>query len=145
MSAKRPTLPMTGGCLCGAIRYEISAFPLLLYTCNCTDCQTSSGSAFALNMPVATKSFRILRGEPKGWRHKSPSGADVTSWFCGECGSALFSRDPNDPEQMSIRLGTFDGDPGIRPSTHSFVAYAARWEAIPDDGLPRHAESAHTE
>jgi hypothetical protein len=57
---------MTGGCQCGAIRYEIGGFPLLLYTCNCTDCQRQSGSAFALNMPVAVKHFRIVRGEPKG-------------------------------------------------------------------------------
>ena len=54
----RPVLPLSGGCSCGAIRYEIASFPLLLYSCNCTDCQTASGSAFALNMPVATKAFR---------------------------------------------------------------------------------------
>jgi hypothetical protein len=64
---------------------------------------------------------------------------------CGDCGSALFSRDPHDPERMSIRMGTFDGDPGIRPSARSFVTYAAPWETIPDDGLPRHGESAHAQ
>ena len=53
MGRPKPTLPMTGGCACGAIRYELTSFPLLLYTCNCTNCQTASGSAFALNMPVA--------------------------------------------------------------------------------------------
>jgi hypothetical protein len=46
---------------------------------------------------------------------------------------------------MSIRLGTFDGDPGIRPSVRQFVAYAASWEAIADDGLPRHPESARAD
>jgi hypothetical protein len=46
---------------------------------------------------------------------------------------------------MSIRLGTFDSDPGIRPSVRQFVAYAASWETIPDDELPRHAESAHAD
>ena len=79
MGTTKPSLPMTGGCSCGAIGYEITRFPLLLYTCNCTDCQTASGSAFALNMPVATSGFRIVQGEPKGWRRPSPSGADVTS------------------------------------------------------------------
>ena len=48
---------MTGGCTCGAIRYEITSFPLLLYTCNCTNCQRVSGSAFALNMPVAWRAM----------------------------------------------------------------------------------------
>ena len=47
MHMTKPVLPMTGGCQCGAIRYEIGGFPLLLYTCNCTDCQRQSGSAFA--------------------------------------------------------------------------------------------------
>jgi len=56
----RPVLPLTGGCSCGAIRYEIASFPLLLYACNCTDCQTASGSAFALNMPVFVKDFHVL-------------------------------------------------------------------------------------
>ena len=68
------------------------------------------------------------------------SGAE--KWFCGDCGSALFSRDPNDPERIGVRLGAFDSDPGIRPSMRQFVAYAAPWEAIPEDGLPRHQESA---
>jgi hypothetical protein len=72
MTASRPSLPLTGGCSCGAIRYEIAAFPLLLYACNCTDCQTASGSAFALSMPVMSNGFRIVQGEPKGWHHKSP-------------------------------------------------------------------------
>src|SRR4051812_1731012 len=90
MSAKRPPLPMTGGCACGRVRYEIASFPLLLYTCNCTDCQTKSGSAFALNMPVATSGFRIVQGEPKAWRHVSPSGVPVISWFCGDCGARLY-------------------------------------------------------
>ena len=49
---------------------------------------------------------------------------------------------PDDPERVGIRLGAFDSDPGIRPSMRQFVAYAAPWEAIPDDGLPRHSESA---
>lgn len=63
-------------------------------------------------------------------------------WFCGECGSALFSKDPQDETLMSVRLGAFDSDPQIRPTMRQFVAYAAPWEAIPDDGLPRHPERA---
>lgn len=64
-------------------------------------------------------------------------------WFCGQCGSALFSRDPEDPEAYGVWLGAFDGDPGIRPGAHQFVAYAAVWERLPDDGLPRHPERSH--
>ena len=55
--------------------------------------------------------------------------------FCRECGAHLFSRNPDDPTQMSVRMGAFDGDPGVRPSWRTYVAYAAEWEPIPDDGL----------
>lgn len=55
----------------------------------------------------------------------------------------MFSRDPEDPDRMGVRMGAFDADPGTRPSVRQFVAYAASWEPIPDHGLPRHAESAN--
>jgi hypothetical protein len=63
-------------------------------------------------------------------------------WFCGDCGSAMFSRDPDNHDAVGVRMGTFDGDPGIRPGYHQFVADAAPWEPIPDDGLPRHPARA---
>ena len=59
--------------------------------------------------------------------------------FCAACGSALWSRDPAG-EIMGVRLGLFDDDPGVRPQYRQFVAYAAAWEPIPDDGLPRFPE-----
>jgi hypothetical protein len=64
-------------------------------------------------------------------------------WFCGECGSSLFGFNPSHADPIAIRMGTFDQDPGVRPSVRQFVGYAASWEPIPDDGLPRHAESRH--
>ena len=69
---------------------------------------------------------------------RPPDGA----WkcFCSLCGGALWSRPADDPTSASIRLGTFDEDPGIRPAYRQFVAYAVPWEPIPDDGLPRFDE-----
>ena len=54
----------------------------------------------------------------------------------------MFSRNPENREQVGIRMGAFDRDPGVRPSFRQMVAYAAPWEQIPDDGLPRHPEWA---
>src|SRR5258705_13061530 len=106
----RPVLPLTGGCSCGAIRYEITSFPLLLYSCNCTDCQTASGSAFALNMPVFAKDFHILKGAAKPWHHISPTGVAVISWFCGDCGGRI-SRDRAGREHIvNLRAGTIPRD-----------------------------------
>ena len=73
----------------------------------------------------------------KAWRHRE---GGFEKCFCRECGAHLFSRNPDDPTQMSVRMGAFDGDPGVRPSWRTYVAYAAAWEPIPDDGLERFAE-----
>jgi hypothetical protein len=126
MSA-RPKLPLTGGCSCGAIRYEIVSFPLLLYSCNCTDCQTASGSAFALSMPVLAKSLHVLQGEPKGWRHASPTGADLTSWFCGDCGARLYGERKGRPDSINLRAGTLDDTKWLVPVAHMFLRSAQPW------------------
>jgi hypothetical protein len=108
MPSNRPALPLTGGCICGAVRYEIASFPLLLYTCNCTNCQKQSGSAFGMTMPVTAKDFRIVQGEPNGWRRLSPAGVAVTSWFCGNCGNRIYSERAGRLETVNIRAGTLD-------------------------------------
>jgi hypothetical protein len=146
MSATPPSLPMTGGCSCGAIRYEITSFPLLLYTCNCTNCQTASGSAFALNMPVLAKDFHIRQGGPKGWHHLSPSGAEVTSWFCGDCGARIYGSRKSRPDSMNLRAGTLDDTGWLVPAGHIFMTSAQPWvlpaahaechEVSPDDFRP---------
>lgn len=139
-SAQTPELPLTGGCGCGAVRFEVTE-PLVgaLY-CHCTRCQRRTGTAAAASANPAPGSFRIVKGESeiRGWR---PEGG-FEKCFCGQCGSAVFSRDPQSHDPVVIRLGAFDSDPGVRPSVRQFVAYAASWEPIPDDGLPRFAESS---
>ncbi len=134
-------MPLAGGCACGTVRFEVTAPLVSANYCHCTRCQRRSGTAASANARTEPGSFRILGGEDslRAWR---PAGG-FEKWFCGECGSALFSRDPNDSERMSVRLGAFDEDPQIRPTMRQFVAYAAPWEAIPDDGLTRHEESGH--
>jgi hypothetical protein len=123
----RPPLPMTGGCSCGAIRYEITSFPLLLYTCNCTNCQNASGSAFALNMPALRSGFHIGQGEPKGWRHLSPSGVPVVSWFCGDCGGRLYGDRAGREAIVNIRAGTLDETKWLVPVAHMYLRSAQPW------------------
>ena len=132
---------LLGGCACGAVRFEVSAPLVSANYCHCTRCQRRSGTAASANARVEPGSFRVLSGEPslRAWK---PAGG-FEKWFCGDCGSALFSRHPDDDQLLSVRLGALDGDPQIRPSMRQFVAYAAPWEAIPDDGLPHHPESGH--
>ncbi|HEX2160755.1 MAG TPA: GFA family protein [Thermoleophilaceae bacterium] len=135
-----PKLPLTGGCGCGAVRFEVTAPLVSALYCHCTRCQRRSGTAASANALPEPGSFRLLSGEEalRAWK----PGAGWEKWFCGECGSAIFSRAPHDPALMSIRMGAFDSDPGVRPSARQFVEFAATWEPIPDDGLPRYPRSA---
>ena len=131
-------LPLTGGCLCGGVRFRVDA-PLVVATyCHCTRCQRRTGTAASAQARIQPGSLTVTRGEELIRTYAPPDG--FPKLFCGACGSALWSRSPDDPEIMSVRLGAFDGDPGIRPSLRQFCAYAAAWEDIPDDGLPRHVE-----
>src|ERR1700738_959330 len=81
---KRPALPLTGGCPCEAVRFEVTAMPLLVYACDCTECQRWSGSAFSMSMPVAANTFSLTRGTPKSYRRIGASGVESTYWFCGD-------------------------------------------------------------
>ena len=98
---KRPALPLTGGCPCEAVRFEVSAMPLLVYACHCTECQRWSGSAFSMSMPVASKSFRVVRGEPKPWRRIGASGVQSAYWFCGDCGGRVYGERDARPDIRS--------------------------------------------
>jgi hypothetical protein len=129
--------PITGGCNCGAVRFEITEpFSSSTY-CHCTRCQRRTGAAASANARVAADGFHITQGEDRIRAWKPETGAEKC--FCGDCGSALFSRSPG---VIGVRLGAVDGDPGIRPSARQYVAYAAAWEDLPDDGLPRHPEGS---
>ena len=136
-----PDSRLTGGCNCGAVRFEVSATPARASYCHCRRCQRRTGSAASAQAHPAPGSFRIVAGEQalRAWK---PDGGGE-KWFCGRCGSALFARNLAHPDPIGIRMGAFDRDPGVRPSVRQFVRYAAAWEPIPDDGLPRHEDSRH--
>lgn len=140
MNAPEPELPLTGRCNCGSVRFEVTERPLEASYCHCTRCQRRTGTAASANARTAPGSFHVLVGQESLRAWKPEDGAE--KWFCAECGSALFSRAPGDPERIAVRMGAFDRDPGVRPSRRVFVDCAASWETVPDDGLPRHAERA---
>jgi hypothetical protein len=132
--------PLTGTCGCGAVRFEVSGPFIGASYCHCTRCQRRTGAGWSANARVSADEFEVVSGEDRIRSWAPPDGAE--KFFCGDCGSALFSRNPATPDVVGVRLGAFASDPGVRPTAHQFVAYAAAWEAIPDDGLPRHAERA---
>jgi hypothetical protein len=133
-----PTLPLTGGCLCGAVRFEVDEPPISAGYCHCTRCQRRTGTAASAQVRIVPGSLRILSGEELVRAYEPEDGSPKE--FCSACGSALWSRNPDNPEALGVRMGAFDEDPGVKPSYRQYVAYAAEWEAIADDGLPRFPE-----
>ncbi|HET8946709.1 MAG TPA: GFA family protein [Candidatus Polarisedimenticolia bacterium] len=130
---------LTGRCLCGQVRFEITEPPQFAGYCHCTRCQRRTGTGAAVSARIAPGSLRVLSGEGNIKAFRPPDG--FAKVFCTNCGGALWSQSPKDPDVISVRMGAFDSDPGVRPSYRQYVDYAAKWEPIPDDGLPRFAEA----
>jgi hypothetical protein len=129
-----------GSCLCGAVRFELSERPVLAGYCHCKRCQKRTGSAFGVSAWVNADAFRWTSGEQlvTGWRHPDGGGRKL---FCSVCGGHLASKNPDTPGNMSVRMSAFDSDPGVSFSYHQYVAYAAPWDPIADDGVPHFQES----
>jgi hypothetical protein len=130
-------LPLQGGCVCGAIRYEITQEPLRVYACHCTDCQRFTGSAFAIGVVVLGKAFHVTGAETRlvpngvteGGRRKSLAA-------CPECGTRLFSglRPDLCCEGMvrAVLGGTLDDTSWLRPTIHVWTRSAQPWVILPD-------------
>lgn len=133
-----PAPLLTGACLCGGVRFAVDEPPLGASYCHCTRCQRRTGTAASAQALLAPGSMRILEGAELV-REWAPEQGFVKA-FCSVCGSALYSRAPDGEHPASVRLGVLDPGHGIRPGLRQFVAYAAAWEEIPDDGLERFPE-----
>ena len=124
-----------GSCLCGAVRFEVRGPFLRASHCHCSRCRKHSGTAVCTQARVRRESFRLLAGEGALRVYRPAPGAAVKA-FCTICGSSLFGGSWPEGEEISIRLGAFDDDPGIRPQYHTFVDSRAPWDTIGDD-LPQ--------
>jgi len=135
-----PDAAITGGCLCGGVRFAVSEPPALAGYCHCTRCQRRTGTASSAQAFVGADTLRVVSGADllQGWLH--PDGG-MEKCFCRTCGGHLFSRHPETKAIRSVRMSAFDEDPGVPLTFRAYVAYAAPWEPIPEDGLERFAES----
>ena len=129
---------LSGGCMCGGVRFTVEPPLGPASYCHCSRCRRRTGTAASAQVRIDGARLTVTEGEGLVEAYRPDRGFEKL--FCSRCGSALFSRNPEDGSRMSIRLGAFDDDPGVRPEWRQFVAYAAPWEPIPDDGLPRHEE-----
>ena len=123
---------LTGGCNCGAVRFEVTEPLVSASYCHCRRCQRRTGAAASANAHPAPGAVRVVAGEQALRAWKPEEG--LPKAFCAECGGQLYSEGP---DFRVVRLGAVDGDPGIRPEWHQWLESAPDWEPIPDDGLPR--------
>jgi hypothetical protein len=129
-------MTVRGGCLCGGVRYELSEPFRRANFCHCSRCRKHSGAAASAQGRVPREGFTLLSGAELIETYRPEGG--MAKAFCRVCGSSVFGGTWPDGPEVSIRLGTLDDDPGIRPQCHSFAADTPAWDTLPDDGLPRY-------
>jgi hypothetical protein len=122
--------PLSGGCLCGAIRYTVTAPVTELRACHCTSCQKASGAGGSVNALLPAADFRIDQGQPRRFTARADSGRVLHRYFCGDCGSPLYSQRDIAPERVVLRAGTIENLPPVKISAHIWTKSARPWTRI---------------
>lgn len=129
------TTPFTGGCRCGAVRYECSAEPVMAGNCHCRLCQQVSGSAFTANVAVPKDALRI-KGDVKYHEAKADSGNTVSLGFCPICGAPVVGKSSGMPDLMMLRAGSLDDPSWYQPGMEIYTSSAQPWDHMNPD-LPK--------
>ena len=119
-----PTI--TGGCLCGKIRYSADAEPAFVGLCHCHDCQKFTGSAFAAVIGLP-KSAVTVTGALKGFTKQGDSGKPINRMFCPECGASVMDQAEAAPGIVMIQAGTLDDTSWMKPTSQIYCASAQPW------------------
>jgi hypothetical protein len=120
----------TGGCACGAVRYEISADPVMSANCYCRDCQRSTGGAMAPVMVVPKSAFRLAKGEVKYHTVAGESGKNVSRGFCTSCGAPVTTQLGVMPDVMVIKAGSLDEPARFKPTMNIYLSSAQPWAPV---------------
>ena len=120
----------TGGCLCGAIRYTVTAPITELRHCHCRDCQKASGAHGAVVALIKRDDFKLEKGTPKRYTGKAASGRTLYRFFCPDCGSQLYGQRETMPDMMTLRAGTLDDSDGLKIGFHIWTGSARSWSYI---------------
>ena len=124
---------LTGGCQCGAVRYEITGEPVALYVCHCRQCQKQSASAFGISVIVRRSDFRVARGgKVKVWSRPTDSGGTLACAFCPACGSRVWHEGIGATDTISVKGGSLDEPPDLRSACHIWTARALPGVVIPE-------------
>ena len=128
-------LPIKGGCQCGGLRYELTAPPVTIAACHCTNCQKIGGGAFAVNAMVSEDAFNFTAGAPKEIDWASDAGNMRVGWFCSDCGARITHGHRPSRGVLSLRAGSFDDTSWVRLAGHIWVKSAQPWVKFAEDDL----------
>lgn len=126
---------ITGGCFCGAVRYECSADPIFAGNCHCRDCQKASGGAFAPAIAVPAAALKVS-GNVKFYDSKADNGNTVSRGFCTNCGGRVTSKSSGVPDLAIILAGTLDDPSLFKPQMDVYTSSAQPWDHM-DAALPK--------
>ncbi len=124
--------PKTGGCQCGAVRYELTGEPLPAIVCHCTECQKQTSSAFGMTLPVAKRDLTLVSGALKEWRRLADSGRELACYFCPDCGSRVYHSSSLGPDYWHLKPGTLDDTSWITPVAQVWTDSAQPWLELAD-------------
>jgi len=125
----------TGGCLCGAVRYECNADAIFMGNCHCRDCQKASGSGYEAAIGVPAPALKIT-GNVKYHDNKADSGSMVSRGFCPECGSRLFGKTSGMPQLAIVMAGSLDDPKQFQPGMDVYTSSAQPWDHM-NPALPK--------
>ena len=128
-------MKITGGCLCGSVRYEITQEPIVTRVCWCRLCQFIGAGSATVNSCFRAEAMSS-RGETRDYRSVADSGNVMHRRFCPTCGTHVFSAAESRPHLVFVRAGTLDDPEIARPATTIWTSQAPSWACI-DEALPR--------
>jgi hypothetical protein len=128
------TAPFTGGCACGAIRYECTAEPFDMLRCHCRDCQRATGGPFSSVVYVPANAFKVTHGVLRYFHTPSLAGGHNKRGHCGDCGSPISGAETE--RGIGIHAASLDDPSWFRAQMEIHVADAQPWDAL-DPALPR--------
>ena len=122
---------VTGGCLCGAVRYEANAEPLMVAACHCASCQKNTGSAFSVNLGMPEDSVTITGDSLATYEDRAgASGKPFYRRFCSRCGSPISGHGEAYSGIIFIKGGTLDDRSWVTPNAHIWCAEKQPWVAL---------------
>ena len=132
-------LPITGGCVCGAVRYESNAAPLMMVKCHCRDCQQTTGGPYVPAVIFPYSAFKITKGKLQRYGTPSLAGRHNLRGFCANCGSRLTGAENPGKGIIGVLAASLDDPSWFKPQMDLFVSDAQSWDLM-DPALPKYQQ-----